>query len=385
MNLTFFKNRFFQNLNFLEKAATIWIHASSVGETNLSESLVRELLKKRSENILLSVFTDTGYENLKNKYKDEKRIKVIFFPLDSRKIINKILEKIELKLLIIVETEIWPNLIKLSHKKGKVVIINGRISDKSFPKYKKLKFLLKSTLKNIDEIYTQTNLDRERFISLGISKEKIENLGNLKFAINFPKYSLEEQEFLKEKIRCQNRKILVLGSTREEEERLILSSLKKEQEIFIVIVPRHLQRIKEIEEVLKKENFSYEKFSEIERLNIETDVLLVDKMGVQTKFYSIADAIFVGGTLVNIGGHSLLEALFYGKTPIYGKYIQNVKDIDKELEKRKLGIKIGEASEISMAIKKALENKDKISEIKELFEENSQVLEKTIAKIERLI
>lgn len=388
MNLTFLKNRFFQNLDFLEKAPTIWFHASSVGETNLSEPLVREILKRRNEQILLSAFTDTGYENLKIKYKNERRVQIIYFPLDSKKIIQEILKKIELKLLVIVETEIWPNLIKLSKKNGKVIIVNGRISDRSFPRYQKLKLLLRNTLANIDMVYTQTELDRERFVQLGVSKEKVENLGNLKFAINFPNYSTEEQKNLKEKIGCVDRKILVLGSTREEEENLILSNLKKSENLFIVIVPRHLNRVAEIEEILKKFSFSYSKFSEIENSerNLEKkDVLLVDKMGVQTKFYSVADAIFVGGTLVDIGGHSLLEALFYGKTPIYGKYLQNVKEIAKELKERNLGIEIENPKDFSVALVQALKNRDKIQQITGLFQKNSQVLEKTVAKIERLI
>ncbi|MGL5050438.1 MAG: 3-deoxy-D-manno-octulosonic acid transferase [Fusobacteriaceae bacterium] len=388
MNLTFFKNRFFQNLNFLEKAPTIWFHASSVGETNLSEPLVREILKKRKENILFSVFTDTGYENLKNKYKNEKRVQIIYFPLDNGKIIRNILMQIELKILVIIETEIWPNLIKLCKKKGKVIIVNGRISDKSFPKYQKLKLLLKNTFRNIDMVYTQTELDSERFVKLGILPEKVKNLGNLKFAINFPKYSEQEQQLLKEKIGYRDRKILVLGSTREEEEKLVLSNLKKDENLFIIVIPRHLNRINEIEEVLKELDYSYEKFSDIENksfISEKKNILLVDKMGIQTKFYSIADAIFVGGTLVNIGGHSLLEALFYGKTPIYGKYLQNVKEIAKELEKRELGIEIESALYFDKALEKALSNKEKKIEIKALFKENSEVLEKTVAKIEILI
>ncbi|MGL6166943.1 MAG: 3-deoxy-D-manno-octulosonic acid transferase, partial [Fusobacteriaceae bacterium] len=152
--------------------------------------------------------------------------------------------------------------------------------------------------------------------------------------------------------------------------------------------PRHLNRINEIEEVLKELDYSYEKFSDIENksfISEKKNILLVDKMGIQTKFYSIADAIFVGGTLVNIGGHSLLEALFYGETPIYGKYLQNVKEIAKELEKRELGIKIESALYFEKALEKALSNKEKKIEIKALFKENSEVLEKTVAKIEILI
>ena len=135
----FFNKRFKQNFDFLRKEEYIWVHCSSMGEVNLSEALIKKLLSERKERILLSVFTDTGMANAKQKYKDNDRVDIIFFPLDKKDIIENIISKINLKLLILIETEIWPNLITQCSKVGKVIIVNGRISDKSFGKYRKFR------------------------------------------------------------------------------------------------------------------------------------------------------------------------------------------------------------------------------------------------------
>lgn len=384
-NQTFLSRRLKQEFHELEKKETIWVHCSSVGEVNLSEPLVKKLMNSRDENILISVFTDTGYETAKRKYNDYEKIKIIFFPLDSFCIIRKILKLIELKLLIIVETEIWPNLIKLCSKKAKVIIVNARISDRSYPRYKQAKSLLKSTLKKVYMFYTQSEEDTKKLLSLGVKSDKIETLGNLKFAIEFETYTEKEKKLLKEKIHFQDRKIVVLGSTRESEEGKLLSEIREKEKYLFIVVPRHLDRLPVVEKTLLELGLSYHKYSEIESLTSPVDVILVDMMGVQRKFYAISDVAFVGGTLVNVGGHSLLEPLFYGKTPIYGKYIQNVKEISKELLTLGLGFIIDNESEFEQEIVFVLNKEDKKSEINELFEKNKDVLKLIVEKIDELI
>lgn len=391
---SFFKKRIGQNYGLLRNEKNqvegkIWLHCSSVGEINLSQPLIEELLNKREEGILISVFTDTGYETALGKYKDNKKIKVIYFPLDSYKEIKKILKNIKLELLIIVETEIWPNLIRLCSK-SKIILINGRISEKSFPKYKKIKFLINKSLILIDSFLMQSQDDAEKIIRLGVRKEKVQVVGNMKFAINFPKYTLDENKELIEKIGANGRKIIVLGSTREFEEDKILSGIDNMKKYLFVIIPRHLTRLEYIEKLLEDKKITYVKYSQLSEFeknkeNRDVDVILIDTMGVQRRFYSIADIVFVGGTLVNVGGHSLLEPLYYGKTPIYGKYIQNVKDIAKELELRNLGYKIENMVDFKIAMENILKSERQDEKIETLFKENKEVLNKTLEKIENLI
>lgn len=381
----FIEKRTCQDLSFIEKKNTIWVHCSSVGEVNLSQPLIQKLLNEREEQILISVFTDTGYANAKDKYKDKEKVKIIYFPLDYYWKIRKIRKLINLKLLIIIETEIWPNLIKICSKKANVIIVNGRISDRSFPKYKRMKFFLKTSLKKVKAFYMQSQEDADKMIKLGAKKEKVENTGNLKFSINFETYSEEEKESLKAKIFAGDRKIIVLGSTRELEEEKILSNITNYSNILLVITPRHLKRVESIERLLKEKKLSYHKMTEIDSLEEEVNVILVNEMGSLRKFYSIADVAFVGGTLVNIGGHSLLEPLFYGKTPIFGKYTQNVKEISKDITRMQLGVQISDETEFEVEMELILKSGSKKAEIEKLFKDNKDVLDKILCNISRLI
>lgn len=380
----FIKKRFSQNFEFLKSDNKYyWIHCSSVGEVNLTDSLVKKILEKKDEEILISTFTDTGYETAIKKYSVNNRVKVIYFPLDDYFIINKILKTINLKGLILIETEIWPNLINLAYKKGKIFSVNGRISDKSYKKYLKIKGILKSLLTNkIEKYYVQTEIDKERFESLGATPEKVIVTGNLKFDIELQNYSFDEKEQLKKVILAKDKKIFVAGSTRTGEDEIIIEALKKLEDYLLVLVPRHLDRIPKLESTITNMGINYKKFSELEeQTNIEEHdykILIVDKMGVLRKFYSIADISFVGGTLVNIGGHSLLEPLFYRKTPIFGEYLQNVKDIAKEILRREIGYEVKNSDEIYEIILKIEKENSKEKEIEEFFNANKNVAEKIV-------
>ena len=377
----FLKRRFFQDFSFLKNEKEyIWIHCSSVGEVNLSDSLIKKILEKKSENILLSVFTDTGFETAEKKYSDNDRIKIIYFPLDDYFLIKTILKNIRLKTLIVIETEIWPNLINLCSKAGKVILANGRISDKSFKRDKKIGFILKSLLgEKIDFFCVQTEIDKERFIELGAKKDRVEVTGNLKFDIELENFSEESKENLKNQIYYNGKKIFVCGSTRTGEDEILIESFKKLKNYLLVLVPRHLDRISKLEELVKSQGLTYKKYSELKEGDYQ--VLIVDKMGVLRKFYSIADVTFVGGTLVNIGGHSLLEPLFYRKTPIFGKYLQNVKDISKEVLKREIGYLAENSEEIYENILKIEKNDLDSKKIEDFFRENQNVAEKILEKI----
>ena len=377
----FLKKRFFQDFSFLKNEKEyIWIHCSSVGEVNLSDSLIKKILEKKSESILLSVFTDTGFETAEKKYSTNDRIKIIYFPLDDYFLIKTILKNIRLKTLIVIETEIWPNLINLCSKAGKVILANGRISDKSFKRDKKIGFILKSLLsEKIDFFCVQTEIDKERFIELGAKKDRVEVTGNLKFDIELENFSEESKENLKNQIYYNGKKIFVCGSTRTGEDEILIDSFKKLKNYLLVLVPRHLDRIPKLEELIKSQGLTYKKYSELEEGDYQ--VLIVDKMGVLRKFYSIADITFVGGTLVNIGGHSLLEPLFYRKTPIFGKYLQNVKDISKEVLKREIGYLAENSEEIYENILKIEKNDLDSKKIEDFFRENQNVAEKILEKI----
>lgn len=383
----FFYKRINQNLDILKKEEYIWVHCSSVGEVNLSEALVKKILSERKERVLLTVMTDTGMGTAKDKYKDNSRVDILYFPLDNRKIIRSILEKIEMKILILIETEIWPNLIHESHKKGKVIIVNGRISDRSYVRYKKLNFYLKNLFKDVDGFYMQSKLDSEKIVKIGADKNRVEILGNLKFDIELERFDEKTKDDLKKSLGVYERKIFTAGSTRTGEYEVIFKVFKKLTNTLLILVPRHIERVPEIEVLIKKEGMTYKKYSKIDSDNFEkTDIILVDKIGILRKLYSIADIAFVGGTLVDIGGHSLLEPLFYGKTPIFGPYLQNVKDISKEILKKNIGYKVEDADEFLEAVNKIEKNSDIYKKnIEIFFEENNKTAEKILVRIDKLL
>lgn len=383
----FFHRRINQNLDILKKKEYIWVHCSSVGEVNLSEALVKKILSERKERILITVMTDTGMGTAKEKYKNNERVDILYFPLDDKKIIKNILERIKMRILILVETEIWPNLINECHRKGKVIVVNGRISDRSFGKYEKLSFYLRGLFKNIDGFYMQSKLDSERIVKIGADAEKVETLGNLKFDIDLERFDEKTQDELKKFLGVHGRKIFTAGSTRTGENEVILEVFKKLTDTTLILVPRHIERVPLIEKLIKKEGLTYKKYSKIDSDNFEkTDIILVDKIGVLRKLYSIADIAFVGGTLVDIGGHSLLEPLFYGKTPIFGPYLQNVKDISKEILKKNIGYKVKDVDEFLEAINKIEKNNYIYKKnIEAFFKENSRIADKILKKIDKLL
>ena len=383
----FLDKRIRQDFSSLDKSDYIWIHCASVGEINLSETFVRLLSKKYDSKILLTCVTDTGMEIAKSKYEDSENIKLFYFPLDDKKEIEKIIKKINLKMLILVETEIWPNLIN-STKDYKVIIINGRISNRSYKRYLYVKFIIRKILNKIDKFYMQSEEDARKIIDIGANSEKVEVIGNLKFDVKMKKYSSEEQTEYKKELGITNERVFVAGSIRSGEYEIVLDALQDIENLIIILVPRHLNKMKTIEELLLDKGYHYKKYSDIKN-NEDVQakkVILVDKIGQLRKLYSICDVAFVGGTLVDIGGHSLLEPLFYHKTPIFGSFTQNVKDISREILKRDIGYLVHNKEEFSIAVQSILTKKDKnkIKEIDKFFTENSNIAEKLIERIGEL-
>lgn len=382
----FLKKRLKQDFSSLKKEEYIWVHCSSVGEINLSETLIKKLLDNRKERILLTMFTDTGIGVARDKFVKNERVDIFYFPLDDRKNILDILKRIKLNLLILVETEIWPNLITEIGRKSKVIIVNGRISDRSFRRYQKLSSYLKKIFLYVDRFYMQSDEDSRRIIEIGAEKSRVETLGNLKFDISFQKYSDEERKELQSLFNVDSRKVFTAGSSRSGEYEILLDTFKNLKNTLLVLVPRHIERTPKIEEIIKEYGFSYKKYSELESKKEKTGIIIVDKIGILRKIYSITDIAFVGGTLVNIGGHSLLEPLFYGKTPIFGPYLQNVKEISREILELGLGYKVTNVNEFLEAIKEiGIKQESSSEKIRELFKKNNRTADKIVERIKKLI
>ena len=354
----------------IEKGNYILIHASSLGEINLLDPFIKKILLDETKNIIISVVTDTGYNQALNKYSSSK-VKVVYFPLDVNFLIKKIFKNVNIQKTIIVETEIWPNLINYAYKNSQLFLLNGRISDKSFKSYFRLKFYLKPILNKFKYLIMQTEDDKDRIIKLGARTDKVYNFGNLKFDINFDDYSEKELSEFKEFLGL-SKKVFVAGSTRDGEEEIIIEVFKKLKDYQLILVPRHIERIDSITKLLNGDNYSL--YSNLKK---NSNIIIVDKVGILRKLYAIADITFVGGTLVNIGGHSLLEPLYYGKKPIFGPYLQNVKDIANEILRLDLGYKVEGIEEFIRVIDENTSSPDDFKRIKDFLDRNSKSSKKS--------
>ena len=382
--LKFFKSRLFQKIgndNFLneEEEATL-IHFSSVGEFNLSQELIEKILESgKKEKIILSVMTDTGFSAVNKKYSENDNVKVFYFPLDDFFVLRKIYKKYKIKKTIVIETEIWPNLYYFAAKNGKLFIVNGRLTERKLKSYLKFKWFIRNTVNRAEKIMVQSDFDKKRYEKLGISENKIKVYKNLKYSIKYNEISDEKKKYYFDTVLDKNKKIIVCGSTRPDEEKIWLEVLKRinqNNEYQLVLVPRHLERIGEIEKIIL-EKFSKKDYLlltaiEKNKINLEAEnkkeIVIIDKMGILTDFYQLADFVFVGGTLVNIGGHSILEPLFYGKKPIIGKCFQNIEEIVRDAQELGFIEIVENENEIIEYLKKS-ENVD----TKRFFEKNNEI------------
>jgi len=297
--------KFFLKNNPKFEKCGVWFHACSMGEVKAIKPLVKEY--KDIANI--SVITNTGFKEAKNIIQSVRYLPFeIFLPFWISK----------QKVLVVMEAELWYMLFLIAQKKGaKTFLINARISDKSYNSYKRFGFFYKKIFANINKVFAQSQIDKTRLEELGA--KNVEVIGNIKLA-QLPQKKLD---LIKPK-----GILITAGSTHENEEELILNSYKKE---FgkLAIVPRHPERFEKvdllIQNFIKNKNISYHKYSQKE--DLESDIILVDKMGILNDIYAISDVTILGGAFEKIGGHNPVEPAYFGNIIISGKHIFNQKSL----------------------------------------------------------
>ena len=319
--------RFFLWNNRPLKANGIWFHSCSFGEAKAIKPLVDAL---PSELLRMSTTTHTGFKAI-NEYTEQSR----YLPFESLLFLWLKPQKI----LVVMEAEFWYLLFALAQKRGaKTLLINARMSDRSFPKYQRIGWLYREIFQHIDEVYAQTELDKERLELLGAKNVQV--TGNIKLS-QLPDVSkqLEKPEGL----------LLCGASTHEGEEALILDAFsdfrKENKEANLVLVPRHPERfdkVSEMVEIFAKEHaLTWHRYSQDE--HFESDIVVVDALGALVNIYAISDIVILGGAFEPIGGHNAAEAAQFGCKIISGKHYFNQKDIFEAVE----GIAVVEASNLS--------------------------------------
>ena len=301
------------------------IHGVSVGEVLSLEKLIKRIKEEFKEyGIVITTGTQTGQELAKKKYGEIADF-ITYFPIDIYECTKRFLDKINPSIILIAETELWPNFARCAKEKNiPLYIINGRISDDSYPAYLKIKKFFKPVLNCFEGIYCQSEIDKNRFLELGGRYNKTEVMKNLKFEID---KILVEQDLI---IKDNSSKIFIAGSTHSGEDEIVLRvyrKLKKKiKNLKLIIAPRHLTRIEQVKYCIEQYNFSYG-LRTLKNDLIKNDIIILDTLGELSKFYAIADIAFIGGSFNKTGGHNPLEATIYSKPTISGPSIKNFKDI----------------------------------------------------------
>jgi 3-deoxy-D-manno-octulosonic-acid transferase len=348
-------------LGFVPKipGKVIWLHCVSVGEFNAAKPLIDMIfINFPLHQIVISTTTITGSDAVEKYYKSQ--VIHCFFPFDVPFIVSSFLKKIKPVACILLETEIWPNLItKLKHKNIPVMLVNARLSKKSYKKYKKFSpKLINMTLNNLSLICSQNESSSKRLISLGATNNII-TTGSLKFDSNEPNNSETIQAL---KNITGDRKIVVFASTRKGEEFQIIKSylkLKSKFNALLIIVPRHPERFNEVFSMANETGLNVKRRSLGGHCEQDTDILIGDSMGEMMSYLNISDIAFIGGSLTNNGGQNMLEAASLSKPIIFGPSVFNFEEISKRLLDDGSAIQVRNAEELMKTISELLLDDEK--------------------------
>jgi 3-deoxy-D-manno-octulosonic-acid transferase len=316
------------------KSGSIWIHAVSVGEVQASIPLVNELKQHYPyKEIIITTVTPTGSKQVKNIFKDA--VETSYIPFETNFAIKNFFNSIKPSVALIMETEIWPNLYKECGSRGiPLILVSARISEKSLINYKRFLPLFRDTLSHGILIAAQSQIDADRFLALGASKDRTWIMGNIKFDFKLPEEILTKAKIYRSKI-FPRRHIWIAASTHEHEEEIILEAhkniSKKIENLLLILVPRHPERFAKITQILKENNWIYSKKSDDQDIPESCQVLLIDTIGELLFFYACSDVAFVGGSLLPVGGHNLLEPAAIGLPIITGAHTFNQKEMTDRL------------------------------------------------------
>jgi 3-deoxy-D-manno-octulosonic-acid transferase len=346
-----------ERLDALEGSGTIWVHAVSVGETMAVRPLLKALRQRFPEKkIVLSNVTETG-RSIAEKFHEVDLC--IYLPFDYGFAVRRALKDIAPSLVVIVETEIWPNFLREAALMGiPTVMVNGRISDRSFERYLRFSWFFRPVLTNFTALCMQTDEDARRIITIGAEPARVHVARNLKYDLPSAIPAPDQRSELKQGYHIPPAlHVFTAGSTHSGEEEIVLgayrATLAKGCPCLLVLVPRHPERAGQVAELLDKEGISYSPLSGLgERGRDFTagDVLLVDRVGELMKIYSFSDLVFVGGSLVPTGGHNLLEPASMGVAVIFGPHMSNFREIASMVLAANAGLKVNDGMELSAVV-----------------------------------
>ena len=346
--------------------APVWFHAVSVGEFTALLPLV-EALRSDLPGLDIVISTTTKAGNQLAKEKSSNYATVIYFPFDLPWVVSQMLDLIKPSFFAIVETELWPGFIKeCSNRDIPMAIVNGRMSPRSFRSYKLIKPVLRPLLRRFSVIATQSQTEADRYRELAGHDIPVKVLGNLKYDIR-PSITFAEAIQLKDKLNiAEQDSVFIAGSTHENEEAFVLETLRhfveltdtkyRQRTLRLIIAPRHPERFNRVAQIISQAGHSVRRYSRDQGFTSKMDVLLLDTIGVLSKYYALADIAFVGGTIAKVGGHNLLEPYLYGVPAVCGPNVYKTKETANILRQNKALFIGKDKIEVERSIIRLLDN-----------------------------
>ncbi len=361
----------------------IWVHACSVGEVGSVVPLI-QALQGDGYRIHLTVVTATGFAHA---WRLLQNVSISYLPWDIPGLMQRLVHRLQPGLLLLAETEFWPGMLKACQRCDIPVIgINTRLSDRSFPGYRRSSFLWRRWLKPVSMFLAQSDLDAERLAAIGVPPDRIKVAGNMKYAIAAPDVDAEQ---LRQRLGASDeRPILVIASTHDDEEARILDMLttwrSQRSDLLTFIVPRHPQRFDAVAELIRERGYHLRRWSETASGPPE-EIILVDAMGVLASLYAIADIVFIGGSIVDVGGHNPLEACICGRGVVTGPYMQNFRAIIEDMQHDHAAIVTHDDAELRDAITRLIAHPDELRALHEhaaaFMAERTQVMPRILTAI----
>lgn len=396
-----FSQRFFQGFGCfsrseLKKVANkhcLWVHAASVGEVVAASSIVRELRSRYPESkILFSVITVTGYSMAKKIIPEANAF--IYLPLDFWFLSKRIVRMVMPRVLVIVETEIWPNLLRYCRTEAvPVVMVNGRIGSKSLRQYQWIKCFIRRVLLAVNKFCMQSGLDAERIVAIGADPERVAVTGNTKYEQNYTEIDSESILRLKAAVGVIGRyPVIVAGSTYEGEENQLFEAFIRLKGKFssaaMIIAPRKIDRTEKICELASQSSLTVCRRTALAG-NESSDVIVLDTIGELGRMYGLADIVFVGGSLIMRGGHNILEPAAHGKPIIVGPNMNNFAEIYQLFVQEKACITVSDSGKLAEIFLKLAEAPDICAEYSNralgIIEKNSGASTRCVDEIEKII
>ncbi len=378
----------------------IWLHAVSVGEVNATKTLVKELKNRFADfEIIISTTTDTGFARATNLFAADHT--VFYFPFDLSWIMQRAFQNIRPSVCLLMELEVWPNFVQIAKELNvPVIVVNGRISDKSFAGYKIIKFIAKKMFQKLNLILAQTDEYAQRFKEIGSDAEKVIVTGSLKYDTAQVTDKVEGADALAAQLNIEKEKLWVAGGTGNDEEKILLDVYRKLQQkdrfkdLRLVIVPRKPERFDEVAQLITQAGFPSIRYSRVKdkaappKTDSQT-VILGDTMGDLRKFYSLATIIFVGRSLVPMGGSDMMEAAALGKCTLFGPHAFNFKQTVDAFLADQGAIMVKDQQELFQTIQKCLTEPDFAEQIAQngqaVIRKNQGATAKTIDQITKLL